>query len=51
MNRDFDVLLMKDLEDVLKSRLRYALEGTFSMGNDRYNIHVTITDKRKGEEE
>lgn len=51
MNRHFDVLLMKDLEDVLRSRLRYALEGSFSMENDHYNIHVTITDKRKGEQE
>tara|TARA_Y100000589_G_scaffold82435_1_gene76340 strand:+ start:636 stop:791 length:156 start_codon:yes stop_codon:yes gene_type:complete len=51
MNRHFDVLLMKDLEDVLIGRLNYGLEGAFSMENDRYKIRVTITDKRKGEEE
>ena len=49
--RHFDVLLMKDLEDVLIDKLNYGLEGAFSLENDRYKIRVTITDKRKGEEE
>ena len=49
--RVFDAMLMKDLEDVLIDRLNHGLEGAFSSENDRYKIRVTITDKRKGEEE
>ena len=51
MNRGFDVMLVKDLECVVSDRLRYGVEGAFSVENDRYKINVTITDKRKGEEE
>ena len=51
MNREFDVMLVKDLECVVSDRLRYGVEGAFSVENDRYKINVTITDKRKGEEE
>tara|TARA_R100000406_G_scaffold7889_1_gene5376 strand:+ start:590 stop:766 length:177 start_codon:yes stop_codon:yes gene_type:complete len=47
--RHFDVLLMKDLQDVITDILNYDGEGTFSLENDRYKIRVTITEK--GEEE
>ena len=50
MNREFDVMLVKDLESVVSDRLRHGVEGAFSVENDRYKIHVTITDKTKAKD-